>query len=242
MRIRVDDLLLFEEEAVVREPFDDLDIGFLMVPFRFHLHTPEVENLGDENPIHADVLDERKVMLLSELEVVVSECRRDVDDARSVLGRDEFGGIYLEPILLILEALVVKIRKYRLVCFADELTPLHDCREVMFLARKDIGNAITRHDICLAVMSDAGIVDVSTDGEGDVSRKGPWGRRPREKIRSRLVDELEADEYRDVRDFLIPLIDLEIRKGRLASGAYLHRLEALVHETLVIERLERPPD
>jgi hypothetical protein len=81
------------------------------------------------------------------------------------------------------------------------------------------------------------------DAEGEVGGEGPGGGGPRDEGGLvGVVDDGEGDDDGGVLDHLIVLSSLEVGEGGGASGGVRHDLETTVHEALVEELLENPPD
>lgn len=78
--------------------------------------------------------------------------------------------------------------------------------------------------------------------EGHVPRKRPRGRGPRDKKGVCLREKPEFYIHRRIGKLFVSLRHLEVGQRRLASGAQVHGLKALIDEPFVVERLEYPPD
>ena len=97
---------LFEYTMIFRKIFYYLDIGFLMIVFRFGFQTLEVNCFLLKSSCTVDMLDEGQAIFLPKLHIILAECGSDMDDAGTILGRNETGGIDFPSVLDSRKALV----------------------------------------------------------------------------------------------------------------------------------------
>mmetsp|Transcript_11877 Transcript_11877/g.27864 ORF Transcript_11877/g.27864 Transcript_11877/m.27864 type:complete len:246 (-) Transcript_11877:141-878(-) len=80
------------------------------------------------------------------------------------------------------------------------------------------------------------------DAQRDVAGQRPRGRRPRHEAHALLVPQGEAHHYGRIANVLVVQTRLEVAEGGAAGRAERHDLVPLVHEVLVEQLLEDPPD
>ena len=238
VRIVMLELRRGEELALGVEVFQHLGVGVLHEKAcirRFCGH----EALG----VHE--LHERQVVVPADTRVVLTEGRRDVDDAGTVAhGNIGIAGDEMR-LLALLGSGLTGAREQRLIGDALEVLAGVGLQHLIGGVAEGAEDGVEEgvgHDVDAAVCRlDLVINCLGMDAERDVRGERPGGRRPREEILILAVADLKADDRGAFLDELIALRDLVRGQRRAAVRAIGHDLEALVEEALVVDLLERPP-
>ncbi len=231
-----------EQLAPRAEVLDQIGIGVLDADPRV-LADPIVEGA-----VEPDRIDHVQPEPLAELEVVLAERDRGVDQSGAVVGSDEVGGEHRVAELavrlsrdererwLVRDSLELGARK-RLENLSvlpehvfDELLGDHEHGVVIAGARPDVG----QHRV---------------DGDRGVRDERPRRRRPHHELvpgahRSPIRAHRQPDVRRGVDDVPVDarLTQLVTRERRLVAGAVRDDLQLLVQQSPLVDCLQRPPD
>ena len=231
------------EDATARaEVLDQVGIGILDVPAGVGADAVVV------GAVEPDRVDHVEPVLLAEAEVVLAEGDRGMDQARAVGGGDEVGeqhGVAAGAVLGCRDE-----RERRVVGDALELGAREAVQDVRPFAFPDhaFDQRLGDH-VDLVLIFHANVSQFRVDGDRGVRHERPRSRGPDQELIPRFYGLVtgrhrEADVYRRVDDVLIDagLPELVARERDLVARAVGDDLELLVEETLVVDRLERPPD
>ena len=233
VRVRVVVGLVAHDVAGVLQGPDDVGVGVEDVD------AGPWGDLGGEAPGRVHGAHDGDVVLGAGVLVVLAEAGREVDDAGALLGGDEVGGDHLEGV-----GLVGEEREQRDVAVPDEVAAGEggDDGAVTELALVGAEPGLGQHVAMAVVGRHLDVVDVGTDGEGEVGRQRPRRGRPGQEATA--VVELEPDGQRRVLAVPVHVVHagLGVGQRRLAPPAVGQHAVALVDEALVPQRLERPHD
>mmetsp|Transcript_104540 Transcript_104540/g.320206 ORF Transcript_104540/g.320206 Transcript_104540/m.320206 type:complete len:420 (-) Transcript_104540:23-1282(-) len=185
--------------------------------------------------------------------IVLAEGGRLVDDARArlvrdVRVRDDVPDLVQSALGLDLGA---EVREQRLVgeafqCRAfDLLQKIEVLLGVLLDGRADPLEAVLANDplgIVAKLLLQTQVRHLGVDAQRQVRRQGPGRRRPRQDVRVVLAFQLELHDDGGVRDLLVILRRLEVGQRRAQGGAIGHDAEGSVHQSLLEQLLEDPPD
>ncbi len=236
--IGVQVVLPFDEQPLLLQIRDDRLVGVL------DEDALPVADLGGEAPLHVDGADDGDAGALEHLVVILSEARRGVDDAAAVFDRDIVAHHADEGAGLLLE--VGEVWKERLVPPASVMAALLLLDDFIVAALPVVvGEAILAQDIEAAIplVAHLHVVDLRTEGEGEVGRQRPGGGRPGQEVRVLLP--IDGETHRDggVDHILIPTeVHLEVGERRGQGGAEGQNIVPFVDISFLIEGLEDPPD
>ena len=185
-----------------------------------------------------DKLNERQVVFRADALVIYAECRRIVDDARTVGG----GNVIVRDDIVraLFAAGLCGAFKQRLIIAADKLAArefAHDC-DALFAEHGR--NKLLCKDEGFAALFRAAIGDVCVYAEANVGRKRPGCGRPRE-VGSILILAAEAHGGGGFLYILIALRNLVRGKRGAAARAVGDDLVALIKQALFVDLLQRPP-
>ena len=184
-----------------------------------------------------DELNERKIVVLADVCVVLTECRCDMDYTGAVRQSDITVAGDVPALFAILRLCAFE---QRLILSVFKLLALKGSESLDSLGEELLNEGL-RHIVYGAVLNlDFNIVLCGVDAERDVRGQSPRSCRPCEEI-CVLVLCLELDDRRALLDILIALSDLLRRERGAAARAVGHYLEALIEQALVPNLLERPP-
>ena len=186
-----------------------------------------------------DELNKRHAVLAADAVVVLTKGRRDVNDARTVLGRDIV--VTGDKESLILHVLIRK-RIERLILAVLKIAALHRRKDLTIAPRvreyavhQRLGEIVD-----LAVDAHLYIGHVRVHAEAEVRWERPRCRRPREEV-GILVCRLEAYDCRTLRHILVPLRHLMRGERRAAARAVRDDLVPLIEQPLFPDLLQCPP-
>ena len=235
--IRVQVVLLLDELAVVLEPLDDRLVGIL------DEEALPVRNLVREAALLVDRAHRRDAGAPEDLVVVLAEAGSRMDDAAAVLGRDVVAA-HDDERTLPLE--VCEVREERLICHAlhpAALQVLDDTAALSVLVVLVQQLLCQIVELAALLVLDLDVVDVGSDGKGQVAGKRPRSRGPGQEICVLLSVDLEADGDRGIGDIAVAAqVDLHVRKRTCKGRRIREDVEAFVDQPLVIQCLEDPPD
>ncbi|CAB4823702.1 unannotated protein [freshwater metagenome] len=182
--------------------------------------------------------DRRDAHRVTDILVVLTEAGREVHNTRAVLGRHELGCENLERVRRVGEE-----REQGCVPAPGQFGAEHRADPGGAHKLALVGTeACVGEEVALAILFHHGVLDVGAHGEREIGRKGPRCRGPCQNS----VAIVEGEGHRQRRVLAIPVDvvhpSLGIRQGGLAAPAVGEYAEALVHETLVPQSLERPHD
>ena len=180
--------------------------------------------------------------------VVRTEGRGDVDDTGTVLGRHVVAGNHAEGVAF----QGLEPGNQLLVAHADEFGAFHGARkhlvrDLIVEPRTDqgLGDDVGRGGAGIRIRGFyPDIVDVRTDAEGSVRRKGPGRRRPGQEVEVFLSDDFELDSHGRIRHVLVAagLVQLVGAQARAVGRTVRLDRVALVEEPLVVDVAEEPPE
>ena len=235
-RVVVDDGALGEQGAGRAQGAGDRRVGVL------DELAGVLGHLVGEAAVGVDRADHGNAGALAEQMVVLAETGGDVDDAGAVIGGHEVGGHHPERAFV---AQLREVAEQRFVAHGQEL------RDRLLGDRGDLRLALAEHrvqagagqDQRFAVRGgDPHVVDVGAHGQRHVRRQRPRRGGPGQDGQAGCAAHPEADGDRRVLRVLVAQVDLEVGQRRRAARAVGQRLEALVDQALVPQRLEHPPD
>ena len=223
------------EGACLLQPGHDVGVGVL------DEQPGEVRHVLREDPVHAHRADKRLDAVRAQHPVVVLAERRGlVDEARALVGGDVAVGDDDEGPLL---RRVAEVGEEGLVRAPDELGALDLVQHLEGVAFRIDGNAFPRQveDPATVLVAHPRVVDVRADADRQVRRQCPRGGGPRRQV---CVLVGEPERHRDGRVLDIPIVHVgfEVRQRRLEGHRHRHHLEAAVHQALVPELFQDPPD
>ena len=228
---------LGDQHAQAPEVLDDLRVR---LP---HREPREVLHVGDESPgvVHGvvDLEPER----LAELVVLLAVAGRDVDEAGSLVHRDELRRRDLpltgdprvaEPVAD--QALTVEVGEYVVPGLLEE--------------PEEVARQRPRHDVDLTADLERDIALGRVDRDREIGRQRPRRRRPDHREDGAATErrlqigrnggQRKLDPHR--RRLLILVLDLGLGQSRLAVHAPVDRLESLVDQTTPDEAAKLPGD
>ncbi len=182
--------------------------------------------------------DGRDAVRLAEILVVLAERRRHMHHAGTVLGGHEVAAEHPERVRGVGQEV-----EQRRVRATDEFGAQHRADRLesvqLLRVRADPGRA---QDHALAVTFEHGVGDVRPHRDRQVRWQRPRRRRPDQQLLAGLQG--ERDGQRRIGPILVDVVHpgLGVRQRRLAAPAVGEHAEALVHQALVVEALERPHD
>jgi hypothetical protein len=204
-----------------------------------------VGDLGGEPPLGVDGHDRGDAGGVAHRHVVLAERRREVHDARAVLGRHEVGDEDLVRVRTTGE--VAERRRVRPPRQVGPGEPLDDCEVLAELVGVGRQPRLREHDALPGQQTlgghDDDVVDVGADREREVARERPRRGRPEQRELAGL--QTHADRQGRVLTRLIDVVvhaQLVVRQRRLVTPAVRQHAVALVGEALVVQLLERPDD
>ena len=183
-------------------------------------------------------LNERQVILTTHAGVVLTECRRNVNDTGAVA----HGDVGIADDIVELRALALHGVE-RLILDVLERLALHRFHDdrLLFLAAEDGFDQRTRHIVGVALEGQLHIFVIRVDAQRDVARQRPRGRRPRDEIGVLRALHLEADDRGRLLDGLIALRNLVAGERGAAARAVRNDLMTLIEQTLFVDLLQAPP-
>ncbi len=222
------------------EVLDDRDVGVE------DQHALVVHDRGSELAVRADRDDRLDTGGIGDDHVLLTEGRRDVDDARAVLGGDIVRGQDLVGFRV--PDVVAERRCVGAPEQLGSLVPRHDpLARILAELPAVCRDPRLRQEVALVaaggVTLDHDVVDVRVHRHGQVAHHRPRGRRPDQ----RQLTAVEPVAHGDGR-VLPHLVDLGVHpqlvvgQGGLVVPAVRQDAFALVEQTFVVQRLERPDD
>ena len=187
--------------------------------------------------------------------IVLSECRSLVDDTCAGIVCHVRIRQYAEVLLAALA--VGEVPEHGLVLLAHQLAPLKGRLDLerlggllgrpLLLLRHfgiDLGQPSLREDVPRPglLVEDPDVLHRGMHAQRDVAGQRPRGRRPRHEAHALLVPQGEAHHDGRIAHVLVVQARLEVAEGGAARRAERHDLVTLVHEVLVEQLLEDPPD
>ncbi len=186
-------------------------------------------------PSGPDRVQHRQPFGPADLHVVVAEGRRQVDDARALVGADEVGGHHPQGSGRSIGQEVVRPA----VVHADQVAPVEALDDVGALGHPGGG-----HDQVAAALGGPHphVLDVGAHGGGHVGDERPGGGGPDQEV-GLAADHREAEVDGRVDDVAVHagLAQLVRRQGGAAAGAVGADPVALVQEPLVPQLAQQPP-
>jgi len=192
-------------------------------------------DLGGELAALVDRLEDRQIVFLAELVIVLAEGGGDVDDAGAVAGGDEIPEHDIVAALVgfdeVIDRLILEPGQFFAGEFADDFEfPLEHLEAGLGENQK------------LILVLHLDIVDFRMERQGHVRDQGPWRGRPDQEIGLFLTLQFGADIDRGVAHLLVALRYLMAGERSLAVRAVGEDFMALIDEPLLPELLEDPPD
>ncbi len=234
MRIVVVVGLVADDHARRLEVADDLLVGGEDVLPGIGRH------LAGEVALEVDRIDHRQAFLLADIEVVLAEGRRHVDDTGALAHLDEIAGDDTEGAIRLLAG---EERKERLIGAADQLGALGraDVAEAVELRRVMLARGLGEDEARAVLLHDR-VVGVGRHRQPHVGGQRPRRRRPGQEPRVGVAVEQEADGQRRVLAGAVGIVEPRLRLGerRLRRPRIGHDAIALVDQPLVPELFEGP--
>ena len=249
VRVRVLERVAVDQRVLALEPLDDRGIG------RLRSHPGELADARVEHAVEVHRPDDRQALALAGLEVVFAVRGRLVDDPGAGVGGHVLGRDDPERDVGVLG----EVGEERRVADPDQLgahAPLHDLGLADALAGLVVGQPPRLDPRQLARREHANlhVLDLGVDGQREVARQRPRGRRPGPE---RLVlgpEDLEADRDAWILAELVALFagrrvlllralrDLEVGQGGAEQGRDRLDSIALVDPSGRPQPGEHPPD
>ncbi len=253
VRVRVHVRVLVDHGPLVLQLLHDRLVGVLRkLPLKIGHRLVEV-------PRQAERIHEGQSVILTDLEVVLAERRRLVNDAGAARGfdvirrHDEEGRTLAVHFLGVL----LEVGKQRPIAAPDESRAL---QSLEFLGLADslaclvVAEPTGLHvrDLTRLRHADLHVLDVRVDGQRQVRRQRPRGRRPRPQVRLFIL-QLEPHREARVLPTLMPVLlrdgvallgaegHLEVRERRAERGRHRLHAVALVDAAIFPELGEDPP-
>ena len=221
----------------------------LVVVLEHHLAL-EVRHALVVGPVRPNRVLKRHPVSLAELEVVLAEGERGVDESRALLGADEVGQQH--RVAEWAELLALDEIERGLVANALERGAREMRQHLGILAEHPLDQR-PGNDHRLLTKPRADVLDLRTGGNRGMTDQRPGGRRPDEQVvpgldrvlgnlvGGRHVGDRQAHVDRWVDDVLIALRDLVRGERGAVAGAVGDHLVRLVETTAVPDLAQRPP-
>ena len=234
MRIVVVVGLVAEDDAGFLEVADDRLVGLEHVEARIG------RRLAGEIAGKIHRVDHRQPFLLADIEVVLAEGRRDVDDTGALSHLDEVAGNDAEAALVLLAS---EEGEERRIGAPDKLGALHRADIAIAFQLRRIGlQRAFRQDQPFAILLHHRVIGVGRHRQAGIGRQRPRGRRPGKQPRLGVAIEQEADGQRRVLAGAIGIVEprLRLRQRRLRCPGIGHDAIALIDQPLLPQLFEGP--